>query len=327
MLKGGSHIPPQITEDVVSTITWLKKRAGFPVGISLDIIDLSRATYFRWSKAGSKKKHEVSKDHWLQDWETGCIIAYKREHPEIGYHRLSWMMVDAGIVAVSPTSVHRVLLHAGLANHRTTHPGVPAANREEFVQPRRPYEQWHREIIYINIFGANYFFISIQDGYSRYIVHHELKTDMTTRDMETVTEYALKKLPAKCDAPRLITDRSQYLSREFESYLKECDISQSKAGVNHPQSKGNIENFHKSLKEKFIQVTAMTELEEARRLMYGLVTDYNENCLLSTLQYLAPVDYLKGDEHIRQRLERRKEKLKEAAGIRRASRKPEMDLA
>lgn len=48
----------------------------------------------------------------------------------------------------------------------------------------------------------------------------------------------------------------------------------------------------------------------------GYVIDYNENRLHSALQYLAPADYLRGNKRIRQCLERRKEKLKEAARCR-----------
>lgn len=82
---------------------------------------------------------------------------------------------------------------------------------------------------------------------------------MTTRDVEFVTEHALEKLPTECEMPRLITDNgSPYVSKEFQSYLRERDICHSKAKVNHPQSNSKIERFHKSLKQECIRVTAMT---------------------------------------------------------------------
>ncbi|MBF8277621.1 MAG: yi5B, partial [Candidatus Brocadiaceae bacterium] len=36
------------------------------------------------------------------------------EYPLEGYRRLTFMMLDANIVAVSPSSVYRVLVNAGL---------------------------------------------------------------------------------------------------------------------------------------------------------------------------------------------------------------------
>lgn len=312
-------------------VGWLKERAHFPVGLALEIIGLPRATYFRWLKSegkGERKESSTPKGHWLLQWETEKIIEYKRENPEIGYRRMAWMMVDQDIVAVSPTSVYRTLQRAGLSNRWTTAPGN-GAHREGFEQPERPHEQWHSDISYLNILGTHYFFISILDGYSRAIVHHEVRTDMTTIDVEIVTERALEKLPDGLEQmPRLITDNgSQYVSAEFKGYLRERDISHSKARVNHPQSNGKIERFHKSLKQECIRVTPMATLEEARKLIDSYVIDYNENRLHSALKYLTPADYLKGEKYIEQCLEERKKKLREAAKARRISRQSKAQAA
>ena len=147
---------------------------------------------------------------------------------------------------------------------------------------------------------------------------------MTTRDLEIMTERALENLPAGTEKLRLIADNgSQYVSREFQDYLRERDISHSKTRGNHPQINGKIERFHKSLNQECIRVTAMTDVEEVRRLIDDYVVDHNENRLHSALEYLVSADYLRGDEYIRRCLERRKEKLKAAARFRRISRRPE----
>lgn len=68
---------------------------------------------------------------------------------------------------------------------------------------------------------------SLLDGYSRAIVHHEVRTDMRTLDVQVVIERALEKLPAGVPRPRIITDNGgQYVSAEFKAYLRERDISQ-----------------------------------------------------------------------------------------------------
>ncbi len=67
----------------------------------------------------------------------------------------------------------------------------------------------------------------------------------------------------------------------------------------------------------------MNNLEEARKLIAGYVIKYNENRLHSALQYLTPADYLKGKDHIKQRVDRRKEELRLAAKVRRISHKSE----
>ena len=55
----------------------------------------------------------VPRDFWLEDWEKKAI-AFHLKNPLEGYRRLTFMMLDADIVAVSPTSVWRVLGQAGL---------------------------------------------------------------------------------------------------------------------------------------------------------------------------------------------------------------------
>jgi transposase InsO family protein len=308
-----------VSQEVVATVRYLKQRAARPVQSSLAILDLPRATYFRWAAQGGKAPRPpavVPKSHWLLPEERAAIIAYKRAHPEYGYRRLCFMMLDEGVVAVAPSSVHRVLQGAGLSSRWTPGPGESA--RKGFDQPLRPHEQWHTDIAYLNILGTHYFFIGVLDGYSRSIVHHEVRTDMTTGDVEIVVERALETLlpeqrPPHQPLPRLITDNgSQYVSADFRAYLRERDISHSRTRVRHPQSNGKMERFHKSLKRECVRVEPMNNLAEARTLIAQYVHEYNTQRLHSALQYLTPADYLQGPEHIQQRLAERKARLQTA---------------
>jgi hypothetical protein len=43
----------------------------------------------------------------LEEWEKQAIIAFHLKNPLEGYRRLTFMMLDADIVAVSPASVWR----------------------------------------------------------------------------------------------------------------------------------------------------------------------------------------------------------------------------
>jgi len=82
------------------------------------------------------------------------------------------MMMDADVVAVSPSSVSRVLTTTGLLNRW---------NRKEskkgtgFVPPLKAHEHGHIDISYINICGTFYYLCSLLEGFSRYIVHWEIR--------------------------------------------------------------------------------------------------------------------------------------------------------
>ena len=61
----------------------------------------------------------MPRSHWLLDWEKAAILAYQREYPEEGYRRPVYMMLDVALVAVSPSSVYRVLKEERKLGKRT----------------------------------------------------------------------------------------------------------------------------------------------------------------------------------------------------------------
>jgi hypothetical protein len=56
----------------------------------------------------------IPSKHWLEDWEKCAIVDFYRPHPDDGYRRVTYMMMDADVVATSPSSVYRVLIQAGV---------------------------------------------------------------------------------------------------------------------------------------------------------------------------------------------------------------------
>ncbi|MHB8421659.1 MAG: IS3 family transposase [Leptospirales bacterium] len=299
-------------------MTYLKERAGFPIRKSLSVLDLPARTYHRWvSLEGKKPRPEgvLPKGHWILPEEREKILAFKRQHPTVGGVRLAFMMLDQGVAAISPATVFRILKEAGLSS-KWTLPEGRKASRQGFCQPQRPHEQWHTDIAYINLRGTHYFFISVLDGYSRSIVFWDLRMSMTTADVEIVIQRALETLPKGVDKPRIISDNGpQYLSTEFRSYLRDQEVVHSRIRVGHPQSNGKMERFHKTLKSECVRTQALGGFEEAQRVIGSYVHKYNHERLHSALNYLTPSDYLKGEDHIKYRLEVRKTTLGQAREV------------
>ena len=97
------------------------------------------------------------------------------------------MMLDADVVAVSPSSVYRVLKETALigpSNNRKSKKGTG------FKQPSRPHKHWHIDVSYLNICGTFYYFCGLIDGYSRYIAHWEIREAMTEADIEIIIQRA-----------------------------------------------------------------------------------------------------------------------------------------
>ena len=256
-------------------------------------IGISRSKFYDWqARYGKVNEHNawIPRDFWLTDDEKQAIIAYYHDHPLEGYRRLCYMMMDADIVAVSSSSVYRVLAHAGLLNKW---------NRKEskkgtgFVQPLQAHEHWHIDISYINICGTFYYLCSILDGFSRSIVHWEIREAMKESDVEIILQRARETFP---DArPRIISDNGpQFIARDFKEFIRISGMTHVKTSPYYPQSNGKLERYHRTIKSTCIRVNTPLSVDEAIRLVTDFVNHYNNRRLHSAIGYMTPIDKLEG---------------------------------
>src|SRR5262245_12628720 len=200
------------------------------------------------------------------------------------------MMLDADVVAVSPSTVYRVLRDAGVMQWSDAKPSLKGKG---FQQPQRPHEHWHVDVSYINIAGTFVYLCSLLDGYSRFIVHWEIRESMTEADVETVIQRARERYP---DArPRIISDNGpQFIARDFKEFIRLCGMTHVRTSPYYPQSNGKIERWHRSLKAEGIRPGVPLSLEDARRLVGGYVRYYNEARLHDAIGYVTPAAKLAG---------------------------------
>jgi putative transposase len=232
----------------------------------------------------------VPRDHWLTDDEKEKIRVFARQHSLEGYRRLTFMMLDADIVACSPASVYRVLKAAGLlagSSPTFTKKGTG------FVQPLLPHEHWHVDVSYLNIAGTFYFLCSLLDGCSRFIIHWEIREKMEETDVETIIQRAREAYP---DAkPRIISDNGpQFIAKDFKEFIRIAGMTHVKTSPYYPQSNGKIERWHKTIKGECIRVLVPLSPDDARRLVTEYVAHYNHVRLHSAIGYVTPKDKLDG---------------------------------
>jgi len=60
--------------------------------------------------------------NWLDDWECRLIVEYYLEHFEEDYRHCAYMMMDAEIVHVKPSTVYKVLCRFGIIRHWSRKP-------------------------------------------------------------------------------------------------------------------------------------------------------------------------------------------------------------
>ena len=211
----GRWVPHDARDEVIDFVRTWSTKTELPARRFTGWLGIREGKFYDWKRRyGQVNEHNawIPRDHWLEDWEKEAIVEFARQHPGEGYRRLTFMMLDYDVVAVSPTSTYRVLKRAGLLgrwNKRTTTKG------DGFQQPDRPHEHWHVDIAYLNICGTFYYLITVLDGCSRYIIHWEIRESMREADVEIVLQRARERFPGV--HPRIITDNgSQFIARDFQ---------------------------------------------------------------------------------------------------------------
>ena len=200
----------------------------------------------------------------------------------------------------------------------------PSKKGTGFVQPLRPHQHWHIDISYINVAGTFYFLCSLLDGYSRYIVHWELRETMKEHEVENVVQRALEKFPG--EKPRIISDNGpQFLARDFKEYIRLMGMTHVRTSPFYPQSNGKLERWHGSLKRECIRPACPDDVDDARRRITAFVAQYNQARLHSALGYVTPADKLHGLETTI--FDERDRKLEEARARRQQARRAQREVA
>ena len=150
------------------------------------------------------------------------------------------------------------------------HNSKPSLKGKGFDQPAKPHERWHVDVSYINIACMYSYLCTLLDGYSRFIVHREIRERMTEADVEVIVQRARERYP---DArPRIISDNGpQFIARDFKEFIRICGMTHVRASPYFPQSNGKIERWHKTLRGECIRVKTPLSLECARRIAVEFV--------------------------------------------------------
>lgn len=308
-------------------VAWISERSERDRRSVCRALGLGWSRYQRWqalAKAGVDldDRHAGGRtlDRPLPD-ERQAVIDYALTRPTDGYRRLAWQMVDDDIAYLSESAVYRILDDADLL-HRWSR-SRRGGNKPP--KPTAPHERWHTDIMHLRVGDTWYFLVSFIDAYSRYLVHWELLTNMTAREITLAQAEALARHP---DAkPEIVTDRGcQYTSKEYHKLMERFELKHILCRVAHPQSNGIIERYHRTTREA-LESSPPRHYTQALRIIAAWVEEYNDNRLHAGLGYIEPVEYFRGDPERRRAV--RREKLNRAAKRRRqtnlAQEEPEKD--
>ena len=158
-------------------------------------------------------------------------------------------------------------------------------------------EMWQTDFTYFKVKGWGWYYLStVIDDYSRYIIHWELCSSMTSDDVSRTIDKAIEKAGVTFqNPPCLLSDNGPcYIASSLKQYLcKEYNIKHIHGKPLHPQTQGKIERYQRTMKNviKLNHYFCPSELENA---IDGWVKYYNERRFHESLDNLTPKDVYLG---------------------------------
>jgi putative transposase len=295
-------LPPELQKRVHEEVELAARRSDWPAWKTLALLGIARSSYYRWLREeawAQERPKEVSPVQVFEALvtEKEAVKRYALAHAELRHRELAWRMVDEDVAYLSPSTVYRILREARLVcpwRRRSKR------RRREEEKATRPNERWSSDVMYLQIGGRTYFYVSFMDEYSRYITHHELMTDMSGISISLAAQAAVDTLPKGPDgkpgaSPDIRTDNgSGYISREFREVLKENELTHQTIRPHCPEENGLIERSNRTIREA-LDGEELTDRLAAERILERIIRRYNEERLHSALGYLRPVDYYRSN--------------------------------
>lgn len=226
------------------------------------------------------------------DVEVQAIVDYRKLHMDVGYRKLTWMMVDENICFLSESSVYQILSDRDLLSPWLNNQLDPAG-KEYKNKPKYPHHHWHTDIAYIKIGNIFYFLIMLLDGYSRFLLDWELMPDMLGSSVEMFVQKGKEKYPWA--HPMLIHDNGgQFISKDFKELVSRINITSVHTRRNHPQTNGKIERMNGTVKNEALRPNSPSSYQEACEILNQYAYTYNYQRLHAGINYLRPADMLFG---------------------------------
>jgi putative transposase len=285
------RVPAETKAAVMQIVAQTKKRSGWRAYRTLATLGVPRSVYYAWKRRDSLQDRagKPCRMYEVLPEERAAICDFALRYPKIGYRKLTWMMVDAGVVCVAESTVYRVLSEADLLSRWKR---SVASSGEYHFRPAAPNQQWHTDVMYVWVAARFYFLLSFVDAYSRFIVHHKLLISLNGGAVATELQAALEGAPSI--KPRVVHDHgSEFVNRDVAAVIKAHNLIDIKTKPRHPESNGIVERFNGTVRAESDNDYGKNYLQ-AEATIAQLIHHYNEERLHATLGYMTPATWHRG---------------------------------
>lgn len=239
-------------------------------------------------------------------FEREAIRSYALSHTELYHRELAYRMLDEDIVAVSPSTVYRILRDYSLIRQQAKKEKRASWHPHQGVS--RADQVWQTDLMCLIFQQREYYLLSYVDVYSRCTVYHKLCLTMTGDTIHQASREAMEQTGIIPEAIQS-DNGSCYISQEYRSLMKKLEIDHRLIHPHCPNENAEIERYHRTVRE-LVAVNDATTFAELEELIKEQIYYYNYIRYHSGIGFIPPyVKYRGNPERI---FEARKKKLERA---------------
>jgi putative transposase len=281
---------------------------GIPRVRTCELLQIEERRVRRWfsrSTLVDLKAGPAHAPHALLLEERTAIIALARDekYADDSHRVLTAKCADEGSLAVSPSSVYRVMRTEGLTTDRSGHSHHNGNSRKpDRAELTGPNQRWCWDISYLRttVLGTFLFLYALLDEYSRKVVAFRISWHMTNAEGKELVDEGIEReglTPEQVAMLTLFNDRgTQMKAKPFKKFLEEHGISQKFARPRTPNDNPYVESLFSTTKGALEYPDTFTDDVEALTYFTTYFDFYNNVRRHGRIGYVTPAQRHCGED-------------------------------
>ncbi len=202
---------------------------------------------------------------------------------------LAYKAMREGLLFFSPSTWHK---YTKEFNWRRPKFRVHEKKQEIGYRATSVNESWHIDISIMKLLdGSKVYIQAIIDNFSRYIVAHQVFTEVSGENTKELLSKAIKNKKVN----ELISDGGvENINKNVQEFSIKNKITQIIAQIDIQQSNSMIEAFFRSLKNNYLYFKPINTLDKAQELVNFYVNEHNNSIPHAGIKYCIPAQIYNG---------------------------------
>lgn len=253
MKKSKRHLLKLQKEELLKLVEENKKM-GRTKGHTLEVMGVSRATFYRWAKKDNLNRNQTKKVTELTPEEKAMVEEIKKEKSHYRHRSIHGELLQQGIY-ISPTSIYQYLKSRKVDQKYFRRPSPFKEPQYEVIRRNL---MWGSDWTKLKINYERWYLLTVIDFFSRLIVGWDISQTVTAYHIKRLYENALKNqgialYPKSSPKPELRVDRgSANTSTVTQYFFDELGAELSFARVRRPTDNAITERFYGTIKQEEI---------------------------------------------------------------------------